>query len=356
MRRPVRWLAAIAAVLILVPPAFAAPNPAYLAELQKDLPGASDHPLAGRYEGSSLLSQTVKAFDELSLPSGPAEGETWDQNKKFPALQTAEGRVTRSLYVVPPGRSVLEIARNFKTSLAGKGFEPVFECAGEACGKSFRQLKYSWDRETTQVVPDKLGNARRTLVKAMFDGSTDLRYGLYKRADAGGETFIAVFVAGHQGGTFGDVSDTLEGRTGVLIESVEPRAMEQRITTVSSAEIDSTIAAQGRVSLYGIYFDFDRADIKPESEPQLAEMAKFLKGAPDLRIHVLGHTDNRGKLDYNLSLSQRRAEAVAKALSARYGVDPKRMAARGLGSLAPVASNRTEGGQAKNRRVELVEQ
>ncbi len=110
MKRPVQWLSAIAAVLIVAHPALAAPNPSYLAELQKDLPGASDHPLAGRYEGSFLLSQTVKAFDELSLPSGPAEGETWDQSKKFSTLQTAEGRVTRSLYVVPPGRSVLEIA------------------------------------------------------------------------------------------------------------------------------------------------------------------------------------------------------------------------------------------------------
>jgi hypothetical protein len=67
----------------------------------------------------------------------------------------------------------------------------------------------------------------------------------------------AVFVAAHQGGTFGDVSESLEGRTGVMIEVAEPRVMEQRITTVSAAEIGSTIAAQGRVSFYGIYFDFD---------------------------------------------------------------------------------------------------
>ena len=226
----------------------------------------------------------------------------------------------------------------------------------DTCGKSFRVLKYSWDRETTQVVPEKLGNARRALVKAMFDGSPEVRYGLYKRSDAAGETYIAVLVAPQQGGTFGDVSESLEGRTGVLVETVEPRPMEQRITTVSSTEISSTIASQGRVSLYGIYFDFDKAEIKPESEPQLAEMAKFLKSAPDVRVVVLGHTDNKGKLDYNLTLSQRRAEAVAKALTSRHGVDQKRISARGLGSLAPVATNRTDDGQAKNRRVELVEQ
>jgi OmpA-OmpF porin, OOP family len=193
--------------------------------------------LAGRYDGSSLLSQTTKAFDEIVLPSGPADGETWDQNKKFSATQSAEGRVTRSLYVVPAGRSSLEIARNFRAALTGKGLEPVFECAQESCGKSFRLLKYSWDKEATQVVPEKLGNARRALVKAMFDGSQEVRYGLYKRSGPSGDTYVAVFVGGHQGGTFGDVSESLEGRTGVLVEAVEPRPMEQRITTVSSAEI-----------------------------------------------------------------------------------------------------------------------
>lgn len=349
---------AVVALAIGVASGFAeaAPNPAYLAEMQKDFPGGRDHPLPGRYEGSFLLAQDVKAFDELALPTGPAEGETYDQKKKFSRTLTAEGRITRSLYVAPAGRSILEIARNFSAALTAKGLEPVFECAREACGPSFRVLKYAWDRPQSHVVPDKLGSARTALVKAMFDGSTDIRYGLYKKSDGGGDTYVAVFVGGHQGGTFGDLSESLEGRPGVLIEVVEPRPMEQRITTISSAELGSTIAAQGRVAVYGIYFDFDKADIKPESDPQLAEMAKFLKSAPDTKAFIVGHTDNKGKLEYNLTLSQRRAEAVAKALTARLGADPKRIAARGLGSLAPVASNRTEDGQAKNRRVEIVEQ
>ena len=141
MRRSFVWLVGITTVLAMAQPAASAPNPAYVAEMQKDLPGAGDHPLVGRYEGSFLLSQTIKAFDEIALPSGPAEGETWDQNKKFSHVLGAEGRITRSLYVAPPGRSVLEIARNFRTALTAKGLEPVFECAQDTCGKSFRLLK-----------------------------------------------------------------------------------------------------------------------------------------------------------------------------------------------------------------------
>jgi outer membrane protein OmpA-like peptidoglycan-associated protein len=107
---------------------------------------------------------------------------------------------------------------------------------------------------------------------------------------------------------------------------------------------------------YGIEFDFDKAAIKPESEPQLAEMAKYLQANPKTQVFVIGHTDNKGTLDYNLGLSGRRADAVVQALAGKHKIDPKRMAPRGLGPLAPVATNRTDEGRAKNRRVELVEQ
>ncbi|HEY6840605.1 MAG TPA: OmpA family protein, partial [Chthoniobacterales bacterium] len=69
-----------------------------------------------------------------------------------------------------------------------------------------------------------------------------------------------------------------------------------------------------------------------------------------------GHTDNKGPLDYNLSLSERRANAVVARLSSRYGISADRLVARGLGQLAPVASNDTEEGRSKNRRVEMVQQ
>jgi outer membrane protein OmpA-like peptidoglycan-associated protein len=109
------------------------------------------------------------------------------------------------------------------------------------------------------------------------------------------------------------------------------------------------------VVLYGIYFDFDKATIKPESQPQLAQMVAFLRDNPDAKVYVTGHTDNKGALDYNMKLSGARATAVVKALVAA-GIDGKRMVPKGVGPLAPLASNRDEAGQAKNRRVELVEE
>jgi outer membrane protein OmpA-like peptidoglycan-associated protein len=124
---------------------------------------------------------------------------------------------------------------------------------------------------------------------------------------------------------------------------------------IGAADIGTKISTEGRVAVYAINFDFDKAEVRADSEPQLAEIAKFLKSGT-AKVYIVGHTDGRGGLDYNVSLSQRRAEAVARTLATKYKIDPKRLTSRGLGPLAPLASNRSEDGQSKNRRVEIVEQ
>jgi OOP family OmpA-OmpF porin len=347
-------VAAFAAVL--------APAPSYAVDAQvlaffnKDLPGASDSPLTGRYAGSFILARTQKAFDEIKLPSGPSEGASYSNDKKFSAMVTAQGTVTRSIYIAPVGRSSLEVTANFADALAAKGFEPVFRCSGEACGESFVVLKYRWDKPETKVLGNNYEQLRQLLVDAVFDELVDVRYSLFKKTAAEGDTYVAVYGGVHRGGSFGDYSAALADRPGVLLEIVEPRKMDKRMEMVSAEEIGGDLAKQGKAIFYGIQFAFDKADIKPESESQLAEMAKFMKANSQLRAFIIGHTDNKGTLDYNLGLSNKRADSVVKALVTRYGVDGKRMSARGLGPLSPVATNRSEDGQAKNRRVELVEQ
>jgi len=130
--------------------------------------------------------------------------------------------------------------------------------------------------------------------------------------------------------------------------------MVQDMVVVSSDEMSKAIAATGRVALYGILFDFNKADLKPESKPALAEIAKLLTQEPGLKLHVVGHTDNVGGFEFNLGLSKRRADAVVAALTREYGIAASRLTPNGVASLAPVAVNTTEEGRAKNRRVELV--
>jgi outer membrane protein OmpA-like peptidoglycan-associated protein len=111
----------------------------------------------------------------------------------------------------------------------------------------------------------------------------------------------------------------------------------------------------GKVALYGLFFDTDKDAVKPESQPTLAEIAKLLKSTPSLRLHVVGHTDNQGKSDYNLDLSRRRAASVVAELTGKHGIAANRLDAFGCGMYSPVASNDAEDGRAKNRRVELVQ-
>jgi OOP family OmpA-OmpF porin len=145
-----------------------------------------------------------------------------------------------------------------------------------------------------------------------------------------------------------------EGETYNLL-IVEKAGMAQEV--VANAEnLAQDISSTGHASVYGILFDFNKAEVKPESEPTLKEITKLLQQNLNLKLYVVGHTDNVGDFAYNMKLSQARADSVVKTLVSQYGIDANRLSAHGVGPLAPVTSNKTEEGRAKNRRVELVEQ
>ena len=147
----------------------------------------------------------------------------------------------------------------------------------------------------------------------------------------------------------------LNDRTIAVVDIIEAKAREKKMVTVPSAEMAKAIADTGRIALYGIYFDFNKAEVKPESDPTIEQIAKLLKENPALKLLVAGHTDNVGGFSFNMDLSQRRAGAVISALSARHGIAKDRLMPVGVSFASPVASNKTEEGRAKNRRVELVE-
>jgi OOP family OmpA-OmpF porin len=141
----------------------------------------------------------------------------------------------------------------------------------------------------------------------------------------------------------------------IKIEIIEKETMKQEIVADAKFMAEG-ISSTGHVAIYGIYFDFNKSDVKPESDPALQEINKLLSGSPNLKVFIVGHTDNVGGVDYNMKLSQARADSVVKVLTTKYKINPQRLKAYGVGQLAPVAPNKTDDGRAKNRRVELVEQ
>jgi OmpA-OmpF porin, OOP family len=146
-----------------------------------------------------------------------------------------------------------------------------------------------------------------------------------------------------------------KGNGKIWLHIVEKQAMTQHVVA-DAASFRDDLKTTGHVAVYGIYFDTNKADVKPESTPALVEVAKLLAADSNLRLWVVGHTDSTGTLEENMRLSQARAEAVVKALTTNHGVSPSRLKGLGVGPAAPVATNDTDEGRAKNRRVELVKQ
>ena len=146
-----------------------------------------------------------------------------------------------------------------------------------------------------------------------------------------------------------------KGNGKIWLRIVEKQAMQQHVVADAASFADD-LKATGHVAVYGIYFDTNKAELKPESGPALLEVAKLLASDPALKLWVVGHTDSVGAVDSNMRLSQARAESVVTALTTTHGIAAARLKGYGVGPLTPVATNTTEEGKAKNRRVELVRQ
>jgi hypothetical protein len=123
-----------------------------------------------------------------------------------------------------------------------------------------------------------------------------------------------------------------------------------------SSRIAESLVATGRAEVYGIFFDFSKATIRPESEPVLKEIADVMAKNPAWKLNIEGHTDNIGAATSNQYLSARRAATVRQALVDRYHVTGSRLVPTGFGASCPKETNDTLEGRARNRRVELVRQ
>jgi len=297
------------------------------AALAQDVAGAGDHPLVGRYTGSEISFYEKRAYDEVALPDRivPA-GED-----RTPEAWTTEvaGTVTSIRYDGPEGRSGLEVMRNYQQALEAGGFETILFCVRDDCTER-GGISSFWDS-----------------ARGIIGMPTTWDRSIYLLARNEG-TFVGLLSVETSKGT--------NVMPHVAVTLVETEEMEgDQITFVEASAIEEAFAKDGRIAIYDIYFDFDSADLRPESDAQLAELARFLEERPELKIIIVGHTDSLGGFDYNLSLSQKRAQAVADALVSRYKVERGRLTPAGAGMLAPASTNRSEEGRALNRRVEVVE-
>lgn len=271
-----------------------------LAQARQDSPECGPNPVFNRFQGEVLNACNQARFKDLELRRWKKAGDPKSGDEIF-KVEGESWDYLNPLEKDAQGRlpGLLEVVRNYENA--------VRQAKGEV----------------------------------LFSNSKYVHYRLRK----GNDEFWGKSGCGSESGssTCGAISHQI----------IRVAGMEQSVV-VSSEQIAKAMGEEGKVVFYGIYFDTDKATLKAESAPTLAEMAKWLKANASAKVFIVGHTDMQGAVERNQKLSRDRAAAVIAALTKDHEIKADRLAADGVGPLAPVASNTDEAGRAKNRRVEMV--
>lgn len=299
-----------------------------------DRAGGKDHPLVSRYEGSILYDYGVNAL---------APAQVVERDKTGPVLRSVEGRLNNRLYWGPKDTAALAIFRNYQQALQAAGFETLFSCETPECEKlRIQRMVGTFPRDAKWVKGDPLVN--------IFNSGNqgDFHYISARKQAGPGYTYVQVALSAPVG------SGDRAGRVRQFIQVIEPAQAEMGKVTVDAKAIGAGLQRDGKIALYGVNFDTNKAVLRADSEAQLQSMADALKAQLGMKVLIVGHTDNQGDIDANLALSQKRAQAVVAALSGKYGIPASQLSARGVSSFAPVSTNASDEGRARNRRVEMV--
>ncbi len=324
-----------------------------------DIEGA-DTPVVGRFTGSYIVNYNSVQYDEWTLPLSPLQKLEPTQkdarnNTVFKPQQekTLAGKHTRLVYLLPEGVSALQAVRNYQNEIKSAGGNLLFECDMQTCGGDSEGLftggggrqgiaKYLWPENKITAKFNTVGHCLQT------GKPGDLRFTSLELPGRNAHVAVLTYQLARGG------CKEVTGRSVAVVHVIEGENMAQTMDTPAADRMAQAIQTEGRIALYGIYFDSGKAAVKPESAPTLEQIGLLLKSNPSLKLLVVGHTDNNGNYESNLALSKQRADAVTAALTSRYGVQAARLKPVGVAFASPLASNAGEEGKAKNRRVELV--
>ncbi len=302
---------------------------------QQDAKGLKDHPVIGRFAGSVIVMGETRTFDERLIQSG----KLGDNDTALgPANSiTRSGATTNLVYAAPKASSSIEIAANYRTRLDALGYKPIYACDTSACagfGPINRVARFTFGDGVWGAWGFRGGFGRNP------------RYLVMEKTGEGARSTAALLVG--EAGIVGEAP-----RYALLIVDQAEMKTDQ-ITVPTPEAIAAAFGAEGSIALYGVYFDTGSATIKPPSAPTLQAIADLMTQQPKLAIIVVGHTDNVGGFDANVTLSKARAAAVVAALTRQHAIAAARLTPFGAGMAAPASPNATDAGRAKNRRVELV--
>ncbi|MEM6265731.1 MAG: OmpA family protein [Bacteroidota bacterium] len=304
----------------------------------QDVSESEDHPLITRYPGATIAWYEEQAFEPYSIAIGPQTGY-----KTISDWKEVKGKLTRIFYSIPGARSVSEVHLNYENALNKGGFSFLAKGLNKARNVGKQVGDRTWMGTAYAKNPLPPNGDIPLFHGTSTSGGTGYLAGELKRASGN----VYVTIASYQ------YSET---EVVVLVDIVETQPMEDDLVSVDPDAMSGAIDRDGKVAIYGLHFDFDKATLKPESKPVLEAIAAVLKKRPQLKVYVVGHTDMKGTLTYNLTLSESRAQAVVDALVKNHGISRARLSPKGVGPLVPVSTNTADTGRKLNRRVELVQQ
>lgn len=286
-------------------------------------------------ENSAAVAEQIAPLASYPLPLGPFRDGTLPTKPLEGAVQQRAWRIDGS------GASTLELLVPLRAQLAAQGFDIVFECEGLQCG--------GFDfRFATPLLPEPemhvdLGDFR-FLSATRKDEAISLM--VSKSAAAG---FVQVTHVGQK------PAQALGTTAPATPQPAQETVFRQPQPSQGTGDtLASRLLASGAAVLKGLDFPSGSAALPKGSYAALDQMAAWMKANPETSVAVVGHTDASGGLAGNIALSRQRAQAVRQYLIRQHGIDSSRIEAEGVGYLAPIASNQTEEGRQKNRRVEVM--
>jgi OOP family OmpA-OmpF porin len=276
--------------------------------------------------------ERVEVPGSYPLPLGVFDGQT------VPS-RVVEGAIDQRAYRLDaPGLTTLAILAPLRDQIAAAGFQVIFECQDRACGGF--DFRYG-----TDVLPEP----------DMHVDLGDFRFLSATR----GEEALSILVSRTPLSAFVQITRVTEAPA-TAYPDPEPREimLESEAPTLAAngarGPVFAALESAGTAVLDDLVFASGSASLADGDYASLAAVAAWLEANPDGTIALVGHTDAAGSLAANIALSERRAEAVAEVLVDSYGADRSRILAKGVGFLAPIATNQTEEGRQQNRRVEVV--
>ncbi|MEM9839988.1 MAG: DUF4892 domain-containing protein [Pseudomonadota bacterium] len=275
------------------------------------------------FPGSTVKSEKREAYNEVEMLTAGV-----DKKQKAVDPILAEGELATVVYELPDESTPLEGYRAYEKALTAAGYTEIYSCKNRDCGWMQRYL---------------LNTARVDF----WGEQGDQRYGSFERTRSGKRVLVDIY-------TTKRVMNEKRTENPLLLRVLSTDAVERTLEKVSAEDMAAAIDAEGAVAIYGLEFETGSATLLATSNEVVAEMATYLKNHPDVSVMLVGHTDNVGDLAFNMTLSKQRAASVRTALISDHGINAARLEGHGVGFLAPTASNGSEDGRARNRRVEMV--